>query len=99
MTNDELKEIANMVMNIDHIGIQCDDIHMCEQKHQTILVLDKMDKHTAIRLLIHVIHVQQLQLANAKIEYDETNPFKDMINFNHISEYVKCNSPEQTTLY
>lgn len=95
----EFQKIANMVMNIDHIGVQCDDIHKCEDMHQTILTLDKLEKHDAIRLLVHVIHVQQLQLANAEIEYDIYNPFKEMVNFDCIDHYVKCNSPEAKTLY
>jgi hypothetical protein len=95
----ELQQIANMVMSIDHIGVQSDDIHKCEQKHQAILAIDKMDKHDAIRLLMHIIHVQQLQLAFAKIEFDETNPFKDMVNFKHIDSYISCNSPDMETLY
>jgi hypothetical protein len=96
---EKLQRIAKSVMTINHVGVQCDDIHHCENKHQTILALDKLDKHEAIRLLVHVIHVQQLQLAGAKIEFDATNPFKDMVNFNHIDSYVSCNSPVQDTLY
>lgn len=95
----EFQKIAQMVMSIDHIGVQCDNIHKCEEKHHVILTLDKLEKHDAIRLLIHVIHVQQLQLAGAKIEYDIDNPFKDMVNFKFIDDYVKCNSPEMETLY
>ena len=93
------QKIANMIIGIDHVGVQCDDIHKCEQKHQAILAIDKLDKHEAIRLLVHVIHVQQLQLVNAKIEFDVENPFKDMVDFNHIEEYVKCNSHNMDTLY
>ncbi len=95
----DLKRVANMVMNIDHVGVQCDNLFKCEEKHQAILALDKLDKHEAVRLLVHVIHVQQLQLANAKIEYDPTNPFKDMVNFDCIDSYVKSNSPDMDTLY
>ncbi len=96
---ENLKKIANMIMNIDHVGMQCDDIHKCEQEHQAILALDKLERHVAVRLLMHVIHVQQLQLACAKIEYDTNNPFKDMVNFDYIDSYIKCNSPEMDTLY
>jgi hypothetical protein len=96
---EDYQKIANMIMDIDHVGVQCDDIHKCEQKHQAILAVDKLDKHEAIRLLVHVIHVQQLQLANAKIEFDETNPFKDMVDFDNIDSYVSCNSPDMETLY
>ena len=99
MTKQELQNIAYMVMNINHVGVQCDNIHICEQKHQTILELDKMDKHEAIRLLIHVIHVQQLQIVDAKIEYSEDNPFRDMVNFAYIDDDVKCNSPTMISLY
>jgi hypothetical protein len=99
MKLEELQQIANMVMSIDHIGVQSDDIHKCEQKHQAILAIDKMDKHEAIRLLMHIIHVQQLQLAFSKIEFDESNPFKDMVNFKHIDSYIKCNSTDMETLY
>lgn len=96
---EEYQKIAIKIMGIDHVGVQCDDIHKCEQKHQAILAVDKLDKYEAIRLLVHVIHVQQLQLANAKIEFDAENPFKEMVNFLHIEEYVKCNSPNMETLY
>jgi hypothetical protein len=99
ITKEDYQKIANKIMDIDHVGVQCDDIHKCEQKHQAILAVDKLDKHEAIRLLVHVIHVQQLQLANAKIEFDEENPFKDMVNFNHIDNYVSCNSPNMEMLY
>ena len=96
----ELKRIAKNIMVIDHVAVQCDNIHDCEFKHQTILELDKLNKYEAIRLLMHVIHVQQLELAGAKIEYDKENPFIGMNEFNYISEYVhKCNSPYQETLY
>jgi hypothetical protein len=95
----ELQRIAKMVMSIDHVGVQCDDIHKCEQKHQAILAVDKLKKHEAIRLLMHVIHVQQLQLYNAKIEIDESNPFSDMVNFEYIDNYVYSNSPNMKTIY
>jgi hypothetical protein len=94
-----LQKIANAIMNIDHVGVQCDDIHKCEEKHQAILLVDKLDKHEAIRLLFHIIHVQQLQLANATIVLDETNPFKDMINFDAVENYISCNSPNSESLY
>jgi hypothetical protein len=96
---EEYQKIAKQVIDIDHVGVQCDDIHKCEQKHQAILAVDKLDKHEAIRLLVHVIHVQQLQLANAKIEFDQQNPFKDMVNFDYIDSYVSDNSPDMETLY
>lgn len=95
----ELQRIANMFMDIDHMGVQSDNIHKCEQQHQAILAADKLDKHEAIRLLSHIIHVQQLQLVNAKIEYDEMSPFRDMVNFNYIDRVVKYNSPNTDTLY
>ena len=99
MNKEELQRIANSVMSINHVGVQCDDIHHCENMHITILALDKLDKHEAIRLLIHVIHVQQLQLANAKIELDETNPFKDMSNFDYVDSFVRSYSPDKESLY
>lgn len=98
-TKKELQKIAKMVMDINHMGVQCDNIFDCEQKHQTILELDKIDRFEAIRLLVHVIHVQQLQLIGAKIELDEQNPFKDMVNFDYIDTYVKNNSPDMNTLF
>lgn len=96
---EQYQKIAKSVMAINHMGVQCDNIHDCENKHITILALDKLDKHEAIRLLIHVIHVQQLQLVGAKIEYDEENPFNDMDDFEHITSYVSSNSPDMETLY
>ena len=96
---EEFQKIANMVMGINHVAVQCDDIHKCEEKHQAILALDKLDKHEAIRLLVHVIHVQQLKLAGAKIELDPENPFKDMDDFEHIDSYINCNSPNMDSLY
>ena len=99
MNKEKLQLIAKSVMSINHVGVQCDDIHHCENTHQTILALDKLDKHEAIRLLVHVIHVQQLQLANAKIEFDESNTFKDMVNFNNIDSYVRSYSPDLDTIY
>jgi hypothetical protein len=96
---EEFQKIAKLIMDIDHVGVQSDHIHKCEQKHQAILAVDKLDKYEAIRLLVHVIHVQQLQLANAKIEFDEENPFKDMVNFTYIDSYVSNNSPSMETLY
>ena len=98
-SKDKLQKLAMMVMSLDHMGVQCDNIHCCEQKHQTILALDKLDKHEAIRLLIHVIHVQQLQLIGAKIEFDESNPFMNMVMFEHIRSYVSLNSPDMESLY
>ena len=100
MTNKEnLQRIAKMVINIDHVGSQCDDIHHCEYKHQTILELDKLDRYVAVRLLISVIEAQQLSLCGAKIELDNENPFRDMIEFNFIDMHVECNSPDDKTLY
>ena len=99
-TAEELRVIANSIMALNHVRIQCDDIHNCEEKHQAILSLDKLDKHEAIRLLVHVIHVQQLQLAGATVILDPENPFQNMTNFEHIAEYVqRCNSPTQPSLY
>ena len=95
METKDLQTMAQMVMEINHVGVQTDEPNYCFHKHEVIMRLDKMDRHEAVRLLIHVIHVQQLQLAGAKIEYDETNPFEDMVKFEHISENVKCNSPEK----
>ncbi len=99
MELENLKQIANMIMAIDHVGMQADDIYKCEHGHQAILALDKLDKHVAVRLLMHIIHVQQLQLCDANIEYSQTNPFKDMVNFDYIDSYIKGNSPEMNTLY
>jgi hypothetical protein len=96
---EEYQRIANMIMDIDHVGVQCDDIHKNEHMHQTILATDKLDKHEAIRLLFHVIQVQQLQLANAKIEFDEENPFNHMVNFKYIEYSISANSPYMDTLY
>jgi hypothetical protein len=94
-----LQKIAQMIVTIDHAAVQCDHIHACEHKHQATLELDKLDRHEAIRLCMHVIHVQQLQLVGAKIEYDEQNPFRRMQDFEFIGEYVKNNSPDMETLY
>lgn len=96
---EKYQRIAKSVMSINHIGVQCDDVHHCENKHQTILALDKLDKYEAIRLLVYVIHVQQLQLCDAEIVYNDNNPFRDMLNFEHIEEHVKCNSTDVDTLY
>ena len=99
-TAKELRAIANKVMALNHVGIQCDHIHLCEEKHQLILSLDKLDKHEAIRLLMHIIHVQQLQLAGATIVLDPENPFQDMLNLSHITDYVQeCNDPNQLSLF
>ena len=87
-----------MIMAIDHLGVQCDDPMYCEQKHQAILAVDQLDKYEAIRLLFHIIHVQQLQLVGSKIEFDETNPFKDMVNFDYMDSYVSSNSLDTTTI-
>ena len=38
---EEYQKIANKIMSIDHVGVQCDDIHKCEEKHQAILAVDK----------------------------------------------------------
>ena len=94
----DLKEICHKVMTLNHIGVQCDNIIDCENMHQVIRILDKIDSHIAIRLLMHIIHVQELQLLNAKIEYDGENPFRDMVKFEFINEYVKSFSPEMETL-
>ena len=99
MNKQEMQDLAKKVMSLNHIGIQSDNIHYCEEMHQTLRELDKMERHDAVRLLMQVIHVQQLQLAGAKLEYNEHNPFKDMVNFNNIDSYVKSYSHEMETLY
>ena len=96
---DQLKKMANMVMDIDHMGVQCDNIHKCEEKHQAILQLDKLDRYDAVRLLMHIIEVQNLQLVGAKIDYDYLNPFQDMVYFEGVETYVNSNSPNMETLY
>jgi hypothetical protein len=96
---EKLRDIVFNILEIDHIACQCDDIHACNFKHQVILSLDKLNKHDVIRLLMHVIEVQQLSLANAEIKLDESNPFKDMDKFNYISSIIKTNSPDMETLY
>lgn len=95
----KLQDLCKRIMDLNHIGIQSDDVYYCEEMHQTIKELDRMDKHEAIRLLMHVIHVQQLQLTDAKIEYDINNPFRDMVNFDYINDYVKNYSSDMETLY
>jgi hypothetical protein len=94
-----LKDLCKRIMGLNHMGVQSNHIHYCEQMHETILELDKLSKHEAVRLLMHVIHVQQLQLEGARLEYDPQNPFRDMVNFTHIDEYVKHFSPKMDTLY
>lgn len=84
----ELQELANLVMSINHVQLQCDDIHAHEHKEMIIEKLFKLHKTEAVRLLMHVIHVQQLQLCGASIAYDVENPFKDMIDFAYIDSYV-----------
>lgn len=93
------KELCKKILTINHIGVQCDNIHDCEEMHQTIKLLDNMDKHDAIRLLMHVIHVQELQLIGADVKYDEENPFKDMVEFECMETYIKSFSPNLDTLY
>ena len=88
-----LKDLCKDIYSLDHVAIQCDDVHECQRMHNVIMTLDNMDRHEAVRLLMHVIHVQQLQIANAEIVYDTTNPFVDMTQFNHIEQYVKSYTP------
>jgi hypothetical protein len=95
----ELQDLCKRIMGLDHMGVQCDNIHYCEEMHQTIRELDKMDKHEAIRLLMHVIHVQQLQLVGAEVKYDEQNPFLDMVKFDYIKVYINSFSANMETLY
>jgi hypothetical protein len=99
LNKEELQSLCKSIMMINHEGVQCDDIHNCEYAHQLILKLDKMEHHDAIRLLMHIIEVQNLQYAGAKIEFDEENPFKDMDKFLYIDEVLKCNSPTMDSLY
>lgn len=99
MNKEELQVLAKRIMDIDHVGCQSDDVHENENKHQIILELDKMDKFDVVRFLMHIIEVQQLQICDAEIRYTENNPFRNMVNFEHISEYLKNNSPNQRTLY
>ena len=99
MNKQEMQDLAKKIMSLNHVGIQCDDIHYCEEMHQTLRLIDRMERHDAVRLLMHVIQVQQLQLVGANIEYEENNPFKDMVNFDYIDSDVKCYSPEMETLY
>lgn len=95
----DLKGLAGKVMQINDIGIQCDNIHDCEFRHQVIREIYKLDKYEAIRLLMHVMHVKQLTLAGAKIEYDHDNPFSGMADFEHIDCYVKGHNPDLDSLY
>jgi hypothetical protein len=95
----QLKELCKRVMALDHFGVQADNIHYCEEMHQTLRVIDSMDRYEAVRLLMHIIHTRELQLLGAEIKLDEDNPFKDMLEFNHIGTYVKCFSHTQETLY
>jgi len=88
MKEDELKKIAKLIMSIDHVGVQTDSVISCNGMEEVISILDSMDKESAIRLLIHIIHVQQLQLLDAEIKYNNDNPFKDMVDFKHIGQYI-----------
>jgi hypothetical protein len=99
MDKEQLQSLAQRIMNLDHMGIQCDNIHHCEEKHQAILELDTLPRHQAVRLLMHIIHVQGLQLVGAEIRLDPENPFREMTRFPHIMEYLAGNSPDQETLY
>ena len=93
------QDLCKKIMGLNNIGVQCDNIHDCEEMHQTIRLVDKMDRHEAVRLLMHVIHVQQLQLVSAEIKYDEQNPFKDMVNFNYVESILNNFSADMETLY
>lgn len=94
-----LKELAGKIMQINDMGIQCDNIHDCEFRHQIIREINKLDKYEAIRLLMHVLHVQNLSYAGANIEYDKDNPFMNMADFAHVDSYVKGHNPNRETLY
>jgi len=93
------QDLCKKIMGLNHMGVQFDNIHNCEEMHQTIRLLDKMDRHEAVRLLMHVIHAQQLQLVSAEIKYDEQNPFKDMVNFDYVEGILNNFSSNMETLY
>lgn len=88
MKTEELQKIAKLIMSIDHVAVQTDSLNSCNAMQEVINILDNMDKKDAIRLLIHVIHVQQLQICDAEIKYSNDNPFKDMVNFKYIEQYI-----------
>lgn len=92
-TIEELKIIARGVMKINHVAIECGDPLENENLHLLILKIDKLARHEAVRLLTYIIHVQQLQLAGAKIVYDPKNPFRDMINFEYLDSNIKSYPP------
>ena len=95
----ELQDLCKRIMGLNHMGVQADNIHNCEEMHQTIRLLDNMDRYEAIRLLMHVLHVQQLQLEGAEVKYDEQNPFLDMVKFDYIKVYINSFSANMETLY
>lgn len=95
----ELQDLCKRIMGLNHMGVQADNIHNCEEMHQTIRLLDNMDRYEAIRLLMHVLHVQQLQLEGAEVKYDEQNPFLDMVKFDYIKDYINSFSANMETLY
>ena len=95
LDEDDLRKLAVQILNISHVTIQCDDAHEVDQLCVLISEVEKLPKNYAIRFLIHIIHVQQLQLANAEIKYDETNPFKEMVKFQHIISYLKSFPTEE----
>lgn len=97
-TKTNLQKLCKRIMHLDHIAVQCDHLLACEEMHQTIKEVDKLDKNEAVRLLMHVIHVQQLQLAGAEIKYSEDTPFKDMVEFTGIETSVRSYSPNKETL-
>lgn len=90
----KLKEIAIRTLSIDHFAIQVDDQHECEAKERLLDDLDKLDRYDAVRLLMHVMHVQSLIAKGIEIGFTQNNPFANMADFNSIGRYVKNYPPK-----
>ena len=85
----QLRSLCIDIMKIDHVSCEYDDYSACRYKHELILELDKLDKHTAIRLLMHVLDVKSL----VSMSPIDGNPFLDMSDFRYLKSALNSNEP------
>lgn len=88
------QELALEINSISWEAKQCDDMHENEKVRFLIACLEQLPNKHAIRLLMHVLEVQNLISDRGWTENE--NPFRDMDKFEYLETALKCYNTDES---